>query len=91
MKTREIEIYKGTQQFVSEYLDGLYDTETLAKKCAQWVDENPSVETMLKLFWFFDSHGLIRDDLCFDPQHFMETVGKEHFPKFDVEQYLKNR
>ena len=38
---REREIYKGTQQFVGEYLNGLYDTETLAKKCAQWADAHP--------------------------------------------------
>ena len=58
---------------------------------ANWADINPSVETMLRLFWFFDKHGLIRDDLCFDPQHFMETVAKEHFPDFDIEDYFKNR
>ena len=39
--TREEEIYAATQQFVGEYLDGLYDAETFAKKCAQWADEHP--------------------------------------------------
>ena len=41
MVTREEEIFKGTQQFVGEYLVGLHDAETLAKKCAQWADEHP--------------------------------------------------
>jgi len=50
---------------------------------AEFADKNPSVEMMLNLFWFFDKHGLIANDLCFDPQHFMETVAKEHFPNFD--------
>ena len=39
--TREEEIYKSTQKFVGEYLDGLYDAETLASKCAKWADEHP--------------------------------------------------
>ena len=58
---------------------------------AQWSDEHPSVETMLKLFWFFDKHGLIKEDLCFDPEHFMETVAEEFLPAFDMEEYFKNR
>lgn len=49
------------------------------RKVMQMVKKNPSVETMLKLFWEFDKHGLIRDDLCFDPEHFMETVIKFHW------------
>lgn len=38
--TREEEIYATTQQFVGEYLNGLYDAETLARKCAKWADEH---------------------------------------------------
>jgi len=44
--------------------------------------ECPSTETLLKVFWMFDEHGLIRDDLCFDPEHFMETVIKVHWKKW---------
>ena len=39
----------------------------------------PSIELLMKVFRIFDKHGLIRDDLCFDPEHFMETVVKEHW------------
>lgn len=46
---------------------------------AEWSDKNPSVETLLKAFWEFDKHGLIKEDLCFDPEHFMRTVIKEHW------------
>jgi hypothetical protein len=38
------------------------------------LDNRPSVETLLQAFWMFDHHGLIKDDLCFDPEHFIETV-----------------
>jgi hypothetical protein len=55
-----------------------------------WAEENPSTELLLKIFWFFDKHGLIRDDLCFDPEHFMDTVAQEHLKGFDVEEYIKN-
>ena len=60
------EIYQSMYDFA--YKKGYADGE-----------KNPSVETMLKLFWEFDKHGLIRDDLCFDPEHFMETVIKFHW------------
>lgn len=63
-----------------------YDDETMGtgnmfdfKEGAEWSDNNPSVETLLKAFWEFDKHGLIKEDLCFDPEHFMRTVIKEHW------------
>jgi hypothetical protein len=56
-----------------------------------WAEENPSTELLLKIFWFLDMHGLIRDDLCFDPEHFMDTVAQEHLKDFSVEEYIKNR
>ena len=43
------------------------------------VEEAPSTELLLKVFRLFDEHGLIRDDLCFDPEHFMETVIRPHW------------
>lgn len=42
-----------------------------------------TTEDLLNIFWFFDEHGLIKEDLCFDPEHFMETVAKVHLPNFD--------
>lgn len=39
----------------------------------------PDTKTLLKIFWMFDKHGLIRDDLCFNPEHFMETVIRVHW------------
>ena len=41
--------------------------------------DKPSVEQLLHAFWMFDKHGLIKEDLCFDPEHFMETVILEHW------------
>ena len=43
------------------------------------LDNRPSVEMLLHAFRMFDEHGLIRDDLCFDPEHFMETVIIPHW------------
>lgn len=31
-------------------------------------------EEILKIYKIFEEHGIIRDDLCFDPEHFIETV-----------------
>ena len=45
-------------------------------------EECPSTETLLKIFWMFDEHGLIRDDLCFEPEHFMDTVIRTHWKKW---------
>ena len=28
----------------------------------------PSTKALLKIFWMFDKHGLIKEDLCFDPE-----------------------
>ena len=63
-----------------------YDDETMGTgnmfdfvRGAEWADKNPSVETLLKAFLEFDKHGLIKEDLCFDPEHFMRTVIKEHW------------
>jgi hypothetical protein len=49
------------------------------------LDNRPSVETLLQAFWMFDHHGLIKDDLCFDPEHFMETVIREKWNNWDKE------
>lgn len=48
-------------------------------------------ETLLNIFWFLDSYGLIDPNICFDPEHFMETVAKEKLPSFDYHRYLKVR
>lgn len=45
-------------------------------------EECPSTEVLLKIFWMFDEHGLIKDDLCFDPEHFMDTVIRVHWKKW---------
>ena len=34
----------------------------------------PNVETILKAFWIFNECGLIKEDLQFDPEHFIRTV-----------------
>lgn len=31
-------------------------------------------DIVLEIFRIFDKHGLFRDDLCFEPEHFIETV-----------------
>jgi len=63
---REREIYSATQLFVGEWLNGLYDLGTLARKCARWADEHPknpwiSVEDRLpeKLNKFFSDFVLV--------------------------------
>ena len=43
----------------------------------------PSVKLLMKVFRIFDKHGLIRDDLCFDPEHFMETVVRYHWNDYE--------
>ena len=97
MKTREEEIKKASLEFrnntkeCGDTIVTLADRQIAFQYGAKWADEHPSVETMLKLFWFFDKHGLIADDLCFDPRHFMKTVAKEHFGDFDMEKYCKTR
>jgi hypothetical protein len=48
-------------------------------------ESKPSVETLLKAFHMFDEHGLLKGDLCFDPQHFMETVILPHWYDCDTE------
>lgn len=41
---------------------------------AIWADHHPSISTLLKVFNMFEEHGLIKDDLSFDPEHFIRTV-----------------
>ena len=41
---------------------------------AEWSDRHPDWRLVLKVFNLFDKHGLIKDDLCFDPEHFIRTV-----------------
>lgn len=48
------------------------------------IERVPDTQTLLKVFRIFDKHGLIRDDLCFDPEHFMETVVREHWNDYDI-------
>lgn len=36
-------------------------------------------QELLKAFKMFDKYGLIKEDLCFDPEHFIETVILEHW------------
>ena len=43
----------------------------------------PTVGVLMKVFRIFDDRGLIRDDLCFDPEHFMEMVVREHWRDYD--------
>ena len=38
-------------------------------------------EEILKIYKIFEEHGLIKDDLCFDPEHFIETVVIEQLNK----------
>ena len=38
-------------------------------------------EELLKIYNMFDKYGLIRDDLSFDPEHFIETVIMEQLNK----------
>lgn len=38
-------------------------------------------EELLKIYNMFDKYGLIRDDLSFDPEHFIETVIIEQLNK----------
>jgi hypothetical protein len=46
----------------------------------QYIREDaPSTELLMHAFEMFDKHGLIRDDLCFDPEHFMDTVIRPHW------------
>lgn len=45
----------------------------------------PSTKALLKIFWMFDKHGLIKEDLCFDPEHFMETVIREKWNNWNEE------
>lgn len=42
-------------------------------------EDAPSTELLMHAFEMFDKHGLIRDDLCFDPEHFMDTVIRPHW------------
>jgi len=45
----------------------------------------------MQIFHEFEKHGLIRDDLCFDPEHFMRTVIVEHWhPKGPSIQQIKD-
>lgn len=50
-----------------------------------------TTEDLLNIFWYLDSRGLIDPNICFDPEHFMDTVVKEKLPDFDYHRYLKTR
>jgi len=65
------EMFKGA----CEYKDGnmVYTRKSVIETIA------PPTELLMKVFRIFDKHGLIRDDLCFDPEHFMETVVRVHW------------
>lgn len=82
---QEIYLYNERQKEINgaacDYDDKTMGTGNLFDfvEGAEWADKNPSVENLLKVFWEFDEHGLIKDDLCFDPEHFMRTVIKEHW------------
>lgn len=39
----------------------------------------PSKSTIMRIFKMFDNYGLLRDDLSFDPEHFIETTIIPHF------------
>ena len=60
------------------------DVVFVRKKGALVREFRPSTELLMKVFRIFDKHGLIRDDLCFDPEHFMETVVREHWNDYDI-------
>ena len=47
------------------------------------IESVPDTQMLMKVFHIFDKHGLIRDDLCFDPEHFMETVVREHWNDYE--------
>ena len=68
---------------VIEKIDELKKIFDIFKRVRLHTDPQPSTQTLLKIFWMFDKHGLIKDDLCFDPEHFMETVIKEHWDDWD--------
>jgi hypothetical protein len=57
---------------------------------AEYADSHPSTETMLDLFWFFEEKGLIDPQLCFDPEHWINTVAKEFFPEFRKQRHENN-
>ena len=62
-------------------------TEELLQQLTDYVTEckefAPSTKLLMKVFRVFDRHGLIRDDLCFDPEHFMETVVRFHWNDYE--------
>jgi len=61
------------------------DNNSCILKCEEYPDElivyekkygknKYNKEEILKIYKIFEEHGIIRNDLCFDPEHFIETV-----------------
>ena len=53
---------KNNLEKSKQYFDGMV-----------WGVNHPSVEVIMKIFKIFDKHGLLKDDLCFDPEHYIRT------------------
>lgn len=45
--------------------------------------EVPSIEVAMRLYKLFNKHGLFKDDLCFEPEHFISTVILPKFNDYD--------
>lgn len=85
---REIEVHHKAKLFSdNKYdlpLENAHDKEFMNKIAvanafaagAHWADMNPTTEFILKVFQEFDKHHLFKEDLSFDPRHFIDTVIK---------------
>ena len=71
--------YKDEYFTLEERADNIFKFIDIFKKVRLARTKAPDTQTLLKIFRMFDEHGLIKDDLCFDPEHFMETVIREHW------------
>ena len=72
VEMREYEIANASNEYWKKHEDT--DAMTAFEDGVEWADKNPDWRLILKVFRLFDEHGLIRDDLCFDPEHFIRTV-----------------
>ena len=71
--------YRDEYFTLEERADNIFKFIDIFKKVRLARTKAPDTQTLLKIFRMFDKHGLIKEDLCFDPEHFMETVIREHW------------
>ena len=80
LEQRSYWIAKASNEYWQKYKDNEdVGIMTAFEEGMEYADEHPDWRTILKAFWMFEQRGLIKEDLCFDPEHFIKTIIMEHW------------